>query len=393
MKKNKFLERYHSKKIYIAVKFFVNLLFIVWFSRLLISYYKDWWFGDWMIWMILIILLLSIRFFHDEVFFLGDESYNKNKTDTDKFIINVLFVIWLILLSKWFSNNLFHEIERWHESWDLWPLFIVLFIVIWVSFDRIVDSLFLSSFKIDENMNSLPKIIEWEKTLVQYDLSREIAPSEAGFLLYAKADISNLLCIIYRRVNEKIIELHSINWKKYMKVISELWDDVPYFEKYLFQCFLSWRDGFIELDKNKLKRYKFKINDLIFEKCKLKWYCNIKTNEFWKKIQSIAVSLLCLVIFIYMVKSIILFMFFFWWIWFLFIIPYVIMRLSYKKYSFTLTDKWKKILSEIIWYKYYLENCEEEQINSDLEENEFYSKHLPYAIALKLNWKIIDELS
>lgn len=384
MKKNKFLEKYHSKKIYIAAKFFVNLLFIIWFAWLLISYYKDWWFREWMIRMALIILLIAIRFFHDEVFFLGDKSYNKNKTDTDKFIINVLFVIWLILLSKWFSNNL---------SEDLWPLFIALFIVIWVSFDRIVDSLFLSSFKIDENMDSLPKSIEWEKTLVQYDLSKEISPSEVWFLLYAKADISNLLCIIYKRVNEKIIEIYSTDWKRYMKVIGELWDDVPYFEKYLFQCFLSWRDGFIELDKNKLKRYKIKINDLIFEKCRLKWYCNIKTNETWKKVQYIAIFLLCRVIFIYLVKDFILFMFFFWRVWLLFFVPSVIVRLFYKKYSFTLTVKWKKMLSEIVWYKYYLEHCEEEQINSDLKENEFYSKHLPYAIALKLNWKIIDELS
>ena len=384
MKKNKNLEQYHSKKTYIVVKIFVNLLFIVWFAWLLISYYKNWWFGEWMIWMILIILLLSIRFFHDEVFFLDNKSYNKNKTNTDKFITDVLSVIWLIFLSKKLSKIL---------SGDLWPLFIALFIVIWVSFDRIVDSLFLSSFKVEENMNSLPKFIEWQKTLVQYDLSREITPSEAWFLLYAKADISNLLCIIYRRVNEKIIELHSINWKKYMKVIGELWEGVPYYEKYLFQCFLSWRDGFIELDKNKLKHYKIKINDLIFEKCRLKWYCNTKTGGIWKKIHSIAISLLCLVIFIYLVKDIILFMFFFWWIWLLFIIPYVIMHLSYKKYFFTLTDKWKKMLSEIVWYKYYLEKCEEEQLNSDLEDNEFYSKHLPYAIALKLNWKIIDELS
>ena len=63
-----------------------------------------------------------------------------------------------------------------------------------------------------------------------------------------------------------------------------------------------------------------------------------------------------------------------------------------KVYNVKLTDKWKKVLSEIIWYKYYLEHCEEEQINVDLKENEIYSKHLPYAIALKLNWKIIDEL-
>ncbi len=132
---------------------------------------------------------------------------------------------------------------------------------------------------------------------------------------------------------------------------------------------------------------------LLYEKCRLKWYCNIKTNEAWKKVQYIAIFLLCRVIFIYLVKDFILFMFFFWWIWFLFIIPYLITCIFYKKYSFTFTDKWKKILSEIVWYKYYLEHCEEEQINSDLEENELYSKHLPYAIALKLNWKIIDELS
>ena len=51
------------------------------------------------------------------------------------------------------------------------------------------------------------------------------------------------------------------------------------------------------------------------------------------------------------------------------------------------------MFADIIGYKYYLEHCEEEQINTDLEEGEVCSKHLPYAIALKLNWEIIDELS
>jgi len=50
------------------------------------------------------------------------------------------------------------------------------------------------------------------------------------------------------------------------------------------------------------------------------------------------------------------------------------------------------IFSEICWYKYYLENCEENEIVANLWENEVYNKHFPYAIALKLNWKIIDEL-
>jgi hypothetical protein len=39
-----------------------------------------------------------------------------------------------------------------------------------------------------------------------------------------------------------------------------------------------------------------------------------------------------------------------------------------------------------------LEHCEEEQINKDLESDLSYNKNLPYAIALKLNWKVIDKL-
>ena len=29
---------------------------------------------------------------------------------------------------------------------------------------------------------------------------------------------------------------------------------------------------------------------LLYEKCRLKWYCNIKTNEAWKKVQYIEVA-------------------------------------------------------------------------------------------------------
>ena len=394
MKKDEFLEKYHSRKTYIIVKFLVNFLFIVWFVWLLNLYYKDWELEIWGIRLILIALLITIWFFFDKLLknHLNEKCYSKNKGYMVNFIINTLFVIWLILLLKWFSKNLFHEVGEWRETWDLWPFFIALFIVIWISFDKIVDSLFLASFKIDENMDSLPKSIEWEKTLVQYDLSKLIAPSEVWFLLYAKADISNLLCIIYKRVNEKIIEIYSIDWKKYMKIIGELWDNVPYYEKYLFQYLISWKWDSIELNKSRLRRCKIDINDLIFEKCRLKWYCNIKANEFGKIIKYIAISLLCIVIFVYLIKDFIIFVLLFWWVGFLFIIPYAFTHYFYKKYSFVVTDKWKKALSEICWYKYYLENCEEDEIIANLWEKEIYSRHLPYAIALKLNRKIIDEL-
>ena len=50
------------------------------------------------------------------------------------------------------------------------------------------------------------------------------------------------------------------------------------------------------------------------------------------------------------------------------------------------------MLADIVWYKYYLENCEEEEMNANLWEKGAYTKNFLYAIALKLNWKIIDEL-
>lgn len=75
----------------------------------------------------------------------------------------------------------------------------------------------------------------------------------------------------------------------------------------------------------------------------------------------------------------------------IFLVMYI--RDQNKSYDIQLTDKWKKVLWKIYGYKYYLENCEEDEINSNLWEDEVYTKHLPWAVALKLNWEIINELS
>jgi hypothetical protein len=51
-----------------------------------------------------------------------------------------------------------------------------------------------------------------------------------------------------------------------------------------------------------------------------------------------------------------------------------------------LTAEWEKIFSEIYWYKYFLEHCEEEQLKKIIEEDaDFISETLPYAVALRLN--------
>ena len=182
MKRNEKLKIFHGKKTNIIVKLFINILFVIWFILLLIFCYKDWGY----------------------LLFLNKILLSRRR----KIIIAVLFLALLIVSLVWLYKNLFIKYSDWNEFWhNLWPLFLVLYIFIWIFFNNFVDLVFKSSFKIDENMSFLPKSIEWRKTIVQYNLSKEITPSEAWFLLYREADIANLLCIIYRWYNEKIIDI------------------------------------------------------------------------------------------------------------------------------------------------------------------------------------------
>jgi len=54
------------------------------------------------------------------------------------------------------------------------------------------------------------------------------------------------------------------------------------------------------------------------------------------------------------------------------------------------TDKWKQILSEIYWYKKFIESCEEPQLRKFIEEDpDYINKVLPYAVALWLETKLM----
>lgn len=55
------------------------------------------------------------------------------------------------------------------------------------------------------------------------------------------------------------------------------------------------------------------------------------------------------------------------------------------KRAVKLTEKWKKIIAKIYWYKQFLEGCEEKQLEEFMKQDPLYiDKILPYAIALGL---------
>jgi len=301
MKKDKFLEKYHNRTTYDFIIIFINILFFGFFVLLLVSWYEDWWFGTWIQRPVFIVLLIILKILFNKIFKKYRFKLIKNKKiiNVIEYFVDILFVVLMILFFKGFYNDLCHKLWSWSETWNVLPLFIVLYIVFWIFFNKLFDSIFLSSFKIDENMDFLPKSIKWKKSLVQYDLSRDIAPCEAWMLLYGEADISNLLSIIYKRFSDKIVDIYSENWITFMKVICNLWENVPYYEKYLFEHIFYWRkdslkyiEKRVELNKYLLLCYNREINDLIFEKCKLKWYCINKQNKFFEFFKKIWIFLL-----------------------------------------------------------------------------------------------------
>ncbi len=73
----------------------------------------------------------------------------------------------------------------------------------------------------------------------------------------------------------------------------------------------------------------------------------------------------------------------------------VILHATAAKFTrYKLSDKWKKILAEIYWYKYFLEACDGNMIKTFLKEDPLYfDKVMPYAIAIWVETEVIKNVA
>ena len=229
------------------------------------------------------------------------EDYNSNKTYYKiKFLISLLvlpmiivFLVDVILLIVWGSND-------WFSS-DPFSAIIVL-IIIRIILYWIVDLVFLPSWKIIDNMKNFPEDVWGEKTIVQYDLSKEVTPCEAAMILYGRSELSNLISIIYRWVYKWIVKININNWKKYIESIhepwwsyfvydnylyNELWKSYSIYDTYLYYELFS-KKKIVLMNKWILGKYKLDVDNLIILSCLNKWYIreskNIASNKLTSKI-------------------------------------------------------------------------------------------------------------
>jgi len=382
------------------------------------------------------------------------ENYHSYKS---YFFIRLFLILIVSLISIVWIVEIIDLILKGSETEDiLYVLNGLLFaIFFWFVLNWIIQLIYSSSWKIKENMKKLPKDDFWERVIVQYSLPKEITPSEAAILLYGRSELSNLLSIICWWINSKIVNLSTKDGKKYIETSCDfLWRSFPLYERDLFSCIFNKKDDKkVIINKNLLNKYKNEVNDMIVVSCEEKWYIVKSRGAVYSRFISNVMKFLlpcfvfitfpfCFLAFIgwefilWVPLFILIHILLYYWkinrkndreitgakttvsislmlfmLWFLCFIYFIIwkyllwclmlviiffimyIRNKNKSYDIELTDKWKKILWKIYGYKYYLEKCEEDEINSNLWKDEVYTKHLPWAVALKLNWKIIDELS
>lgn len=268
-----------------------------------------------------------------------------------------------------------------------------------------VDYLLRKMIKIEGNMLYLPK-----KTAIQFSAPRWISPSEMWFLLYQDADVSNFLVLFYLWESDGVIEIIEKENVKYLKKKSDLNVDAVKYELDAFKMIFEKNDKIPLIDaKNILEKNKIDLNRQLLDFCvkkkrlvlrkskKRKVFLQVAMFTIWfpfvffiamlsdledEPIKSVfdvlLIALILGVVAYYLTKFFIA-----WyrnWVW------------KFGVQDIKFTKKGEDLFKEVLWYKYYLEKCEEKEIARNISDKKLLRKVIPYAIVFKLNRKILDNL-
>ena len=256
----------------------------------------------------------------------------------------------------------------------------VVWIVIWALYSFVV----VPSDYIEPNIDKLPNKIWKFPVIVQYNLPKWLNPSEVWMLYNKDYESTNVSCMIYKWENEWLIKIEDTwKWSYILHRNWEISNDVPWYER-RYWTLIFWHDrkqSVIWNDANPtpLVEWGYVYIELL-KYCKEKWWLIEENNFKW----------LWIMLIVFLVNPIFLFC----WILIYFLYKWQ------KKWDhvlnpfkkFLTTDKWDELLAQIIWYKYWLERCEEEQMKKILEDDPWFkSRNFPYMVALRMNRKLLDK--
>ena len=327
-------------------------------------------------------IVYYIKSFFERVIWLykSSEVYRNWIRNTTIVVLSVA-VIWFLVSYLWYSVA--YEEEFFQYSVEM----VFVFMLSWVVLVWLITFISLPMEHIDQNIDSLPSKVWENKVVIEYDPPKWLSPSEVWILYTLTWVDSNLHCMIYKWEYEWLVKRiydESYQWWK-IKRLWELKYHVPDYERKYWN-YIFWVNHDEEVLEAKIWSSQREIRNvyvLLVWSLVDKWLISVESN---KKPLIPLIILALLFIAILLISPMVCFSLFI-----------VLVILYFKLTSWRIdiwnlkrTKKWDEAYAHILWYKFFLEHCEERQLKKLLKEDPSYKdKVLPYVVALRLDWELL----
>ena len=319
-------------------------------------------------------------------FYKNDVVYRKS---TKKILLFFIIINFICLLIDYFDSSWLKDWFWINVSWYVVVSVVICFVRLLVQI--LYSFITIPSDYIQPDMDKLPEKIGEYPVVIQYNPPKWLNPSELWMIYNQSYESTNLDCLLYKWEYEWLVEIEDKwNWTIILYRNKEIDNKVPSYERQYWTLVFGFdrKDRVIwkwNLSKLDLKE----VTDLHSE---LLSYC---IEKWWLRSENIWCSrLIPMIICIFLIPISP-------FIWIVVILYFFIILIyhSNKVWFGSLnlfkkilpTDEWNKLLAHIVWFKYWLEKCEEKQIKKILnDEPWFKNRILPYIVALRMDWKFLD---
>ena len=254
------------------------------------------------------------------------------------------------------------------------------------------------------NTNSIdrrPWALKWDfanqfPVIVQYNPPKWVNCAEAWLLLHRRAKPKDILSLVYKRAAEWLISfsveyeedlLKNLIYKDVLVITKNknIPEGAPEYEKEFFKSIIHGKKNKITESSNIYS----KLPTATLEKYgRTKWWLkSYETHDENFVIWLILFVISCIFMpILWDNYPIVIFI----WILIIFCPPIILCVLAYKMME---TEKWAKLISHILWYKKFLEECDENKLRLFLQQDPLYfDKILPYAVVFWLDTELIKKI-
>lgn len=255
--------------------------------------------------------------------------------------------------------------------------------------------------------------LSWElkkkyPVIIQYNPPKWISAAEAGLLLHCYASSTDVVSLLYKWQAESLINILVKTWKNEKEIvvinkIEKIPDNYPKYEISFFNnLFRSGKtigiDHFSDLSSsfNLELLENYWVKKWWFNKSSVNWDIKIKTYKMF-----LFVVIMTLLFIWFSVVSFKFWKLFFYhsWIedvfpivWFITFVVWVsVIRNSHVRLK--RTEKWSKLVSEILWYRMFVQSCDEKQLDSFFKKDPlFFGEIVSYAVVFWLETSLLRNI-